>query len=120
MASETLELLSSGTAAIVPEGGLDDKLALGRPLRVKLGLDPTAPAVTLGWAVVLRKLRRFQELGHTPVLILGDFTARVGDPSGRADTRPRLTKQEVSNHSSAVCGASALGSHVTSGRLVSC
>jgi tyrosyl-tRNA synthetase len=95
MASDSLELLSSGTSAIVPAGGLEDKLALGRPLRVKLGLDPTAPAVTLGWAVVLRKLRRFQEAGHIPVLIVGDFTARVGDPSGRAETRPRLTKEEV-------------------------
>jgi len=95
MTSETLELLSSGTSAIVPDGGLEDKLALGRPLRVKLGLDPTASAVTLGWAVVLRKLRRFQDLGHIPVLIVGDFTARVGDPTGRSDTRPRLTKDEV-------------------------
>ena len=62
---------------------------------MKLGLDPTAPAVTLGWAVVLRKLRQFQDLGHTAVLIVGDFTARVGDPSGKSETRPRLTKDEV-------------------------
>jgi tyrosyl-tRNA synthetase len=95
MAARTHTLLSSGTAQIVPERGLDDKLALDRPLRVKLGLDPTAPAVTLGWAVVLRKLRQFQDLGHTAVLIVGDFTARVGDPSGRTETRPRLSKNEV-------------------------
>src|SRR5207247_6355660 len=67
----------------------------GRPLRVKLGLDPTAGEVTLGWAVVLRKLREFQDLGHIAVLIVGDFTARVGDPSGKSETRPRLSKEEV-------------------------
>lgn len=93
--SEALEVLRSGTAEIVPEAGLEEKLALGRPLRVKLGLDPTAASVTLGWAVVLRKLRAFQELGHTAVLIVGDFTARVGDPSGKSETRPRLSKEEV-------------------------
>jgi len=90
--------LRSGAAEIVPEGGLEQKLALGRPLRVKLGLDPTAPAVTLGWAVVLRKLRRFQDAGHTAVLIVGDFTARVGDPSGRTETRPRLSKEQVDGY----------------------
>jgi tyrosyl-tRNA synthetase len=83
------------TAASVPEGGLEERLALGRPLRVKLGLDPTAPAVTLGWAVVLRKLRQFQDAGHQAVLIVGDFTTRVGDPSGRSETRPPLTKDEI-------------------------
>jgi tyrosyl-tRNA synthetase len=93
--ADPLAILTSGAAEIVPRDGLDTKLALGRPLRVKLGLDPTAPAVTLGWAVVLRKLRRFQDLGHIAVLIVGDFTARVGDPSGRSDTRPRLLKDEV-------------------------
>jgi tyrosyl-tRNA synthetase len=96
--ADPLAILSSGAAEIVPRDGLETKLALGRPLRVKLGLDPTAPAVTLGWAVVLRKLRRFQDLGHMAVLIVGDFTARVGDPSGRADTRPRLSKDEVDDY----------------------
>jgi tyrosyl-tRNA synthetase len=95
MASDILTLLRDGTAEIVPDGGLEEKLALGRPLRVKLGLDPTAADVTLGWAVVLRKLRRFQDAGHTAVLIVGDFTARVGDPSGRSETRPRLEKDAV-------------------------
>ena len=65
-----------------PSDGLEEKLALGRPLRVKLGIDPTAPDLTLGHAVVLRKLRQFQDAGHVAVLIVGDFTARVGDPSG--------------------------------------
>ena len=83
---------------MVPEAELEAKLALDRPLRVKLGLDPTAPSVTLGWAVVLRKLREFQELGHTAVLIVGDFTAQVGDPSERAETRRRLNSGEVNEY----------------------
>jgi tyrosyl-tRNA synthetase len=87
--------LLAGAAEVVPADGLDAKLALGRPLRVKLGLDPTAEHVTLGWAVVLRKLRQFQDAGHTAVLIVGDFTARVGDPSGKSETRPRLDKDVV-------------------------
>jgi tyrosyl-tRNA synthetase len=95
MADDALAKLQSGAAEIAPEGGLAEKLALGRPLRVKLGLDPTAPTVTLGWAVVLRKLRQFQDAGHQAVLIVGDFTARVGDPSGRSSTRPTLSKEEV-------------------------
>ena len=95
MAPDPLALLKDGTAEIAPEGGLEEKLGLGRPLRVKLGLDPTAADVTLGWAVVLRKLRQFQDAGHTAVLIVGDFTARVGDPSGKSETRPRLEKEVV-------------------------
>src|ERR1700693_5403072 len=95
MAPDPLALLKDGTAEIKPEGGLEDKIGLGRPLRVKLGLDPTAADVTLGWAVVLRKLRQFQDAGHTAVLIVGDFTARVGDPSGRSETRPPLDKDTV-------------------------
>jgi tyrosyl-tRNA synthetase len=95
MAPDPLALLMDGTAEVVPEGELADKLALGRPLRVKLGLDPTASDVTLGWAVVLHKLRQFQDAGHVAVLIVGDFTARVGDPSGKSETRPRLDKDVV-------------------------
>ncbi len=91
-----LEALRSGAADIVPEGGLEAKLRLGRPLRVKLGVDPSRPDLTLGHTVVLRKLRQFQDAGHTAILIVGDFTARIGDPSGRSDTRPMLTEQEVS------------------------
>jgi tyrosyl-tRNA synthetase len=71
------------------------RLEEGRPLRVKLGVDPTARDVTLGWAVPLRKLRDFQDEGHTAVLIMGDFTARIGDPSGKSETRPRLDKETV-------------------------
>ncbi len=95
MASDTVALLKDGTSEVIPEGGLEEKLALGRPLRIKLGLDPTAADVTLGWGVVLRKLRRFQDAGHTAVLIVGDFTARVGDPSGKSEKRPRLDKDVV-------------------------
>ena len=90
-----LSSLLAGTAEVVPAEEFERKLSLGRPLRVKLGLDPTAPAVTLGWAVVLRKLRQFQDAGHIAVLIVGDFTARVGDPSGKTETRSRLSKEEV-------------------------
>jgi tyrosyl-tRNA synthetase len=79
----------------LPEGGLASKLLLGRPLRVKLGLDPTAPDVHLGHTVVLRKLREFQDRGHVVVLIIGDYTARVGDPSGRSSTRPQLSGEEI-------------------------
>lgn len=86
------------TDQVVPREELAAKLELGRPLRVKLGLDPTAPAVTLGWAVVLRKLRQFQEMGHTAVLIVGDFTAQVGDPSDRDAQRRRLTIDEVNEY----------------------
>jgi tyrosyl-tRNA synthetase len=87
--------LMRGVDVVKPSEALAEKLDLGRPLRVKLGLDPTAPAVTLGWAVVLRKLRHFQEHGHTAVLIVGDFTAQVGDPSGKSETRKRLTRDQV-------------------------
>ncbi|HYB28455.1 MAG TPA: tyrosine--tRNA ligase [Solirubrobacteraceae bacterium] len=79
----------------LPEGELERKLALGRPLRVKLGIDPTAPDIHLGFTVVLQKLREFQDLGHIVVLIIGDYTARVGDPSGRSSTRPVLSPAEI-------------------------
>ena len=95
MGPDDLSTLLAGAAEVVPAEEFERKLGLGRPLRVKLGLDPTAPVVTLGWAVVLRKLRQFQDAGHVAVLIVGDFTARVGDPSGKSETRPRLSKEEV-------------------------
>jgi tyrosyl-tRNA synthetase len=75
---------------VLPEGALEQKLQLGRPLRVKLGVDPTAPDVHLGFAVVLDRLREWQDAGHTVVLIVGDYTARIGDPSGRSSERPVL------------------------------
>lgn len=99
---EQLERILRNVDVVTPEADLREKLASGRSLRVKLGLDPTAPAVTLGWAVVLRKLRHFQELGHTAVLIVGDFTAQVGDPSGKSETRRRLSNDEVQGYARSV------------------
>ncbi len=101
MRNQDIEKLLSGADTVVPETEFRERIASG-PLRVKLGLDPTAPAVTLGWAVVLRKLRQFQELGHTAVLIVGDFTAQVGDPSGKSDTRVRLSASEVRGYAESV------------------
>jgi tyrosyl-tRNA synthetase len=84
---------------VLPEGELERRLARGRPLRVKLGIDPTAPDIHLGFTVVLQKLREFQDLGHVVVLIVGDYTARVGDPSGRSTTRPVLDPAEIDANS---------------------
>src|SRR3954465_14729002 len=90
-----VDRLLGGTEQAIPYGALAEKLALGRPLRVKLGIDPSRPDLTLGHAVVLRKLRQFQDAGHTAVLIVGDFTGLIGDPSGQPDTRPMLTPEEM-------------------------
>lgn len=87
--------LLAGTAEVVPSEEFDAKLGLGRPLRVKLGIDPSRPDLHLGHAVVLRKLRQFQDFGHVAVLIIGDFTGRVGDPSGQSETRPFMTEDEI-------------------------
>jgi tyrosyl-tRNA synthetase len=89
------EFLARNAVDCLPAGELERKLALGRPLRVKLGLDPTAPDVHLGHTVVLQKLREFQDRGHVVVLIVGDYTARVGDPSGRSTLRPQLSGEEI-------------------------
>jgi tyrosyl-tRNA synthetase len=83
---------------VLPEGGLEQKLKLGRPLRVKLGIDPTSPDVHLGFAVVLDRLREWQDAGHTVVLIVGDYTARIGDPSGRSAERPVLSDEELDHN----------------------
>ena len=80
---------------VLPDGGLEGKLKMGRPLRVKLGIDPTSPDVHLGFAVVLDRLREWQDAGHTVVLIVGDYTARIGDPSGRSAERPVLADEEL-------------------------
>lgn len=94
--------LTRNAAAAQPAGALETRLAdvakEGRPLRVKLGIDPTAPDVHLGHVVVLQKLREFQDLGHKVVLIIGDYTARVGDPSGRSATRPVLTREQIDDN----------------------
>ena len=92
---EQVRILCRGTAKVISPEALRERLARGRPLRVKLGVDPTAPDIHFGHTVVLEKLRQFQELGHDVVLIIGDFTAMIGDPTGRSATRPPLTHAEV-------------------------
>ena len=99
VSSDVIETLTLGAAEVLPAGGLEKKLAeahaANRPLRVKLGFDPTKPDLHIGHAVVLWALRRFQDAGHQVVLIIGDFTARIGDPTGKQEARPPLTKDEV-------------------------
>ena len=92
---QQLAQLTTGTAKVLSEKELLEKLRLGRPLRIKLGVDPTAPDIHLGHTVALEKLPQFQILGHQAVLLIGDFTATVGDPTGRSSTRPPLTREEV-------------------------
>ncbi len=92
---DALHLLTAGAAQVISGSELREKLALGRPLRVKLGADPTSPDLHLGHTIALRKLRQFQELGHEAVLIIGDYTAMIGDPSGRSVTRPQLSRDQV-------------------------
>jgi tyrosyl-tRNA synthetase len=94
-AGEAARFLTRNAVDALPVGELERQLARGRPLRVKLGVDPTTPDIHLGHTVVLTKLREFQELGHTVVLIVGDYTARVGDPSGRSSTRPFVDPDEI-------------------------
>jgi tyrosyl-tRNA synthetase len=94
-AGEDARFLTRNAVEALPEGRLASQLQDGRPLRVKFGIDPTAPDIHLGHTVVLRKLREFQDLGHTVVLIIGDYTARVGDPSGRSATRPVLSGEQI-------------------------
>ncbi len=92
---QQLHVIQSGTSQIVPESALLEKLKRGKPLNIKLGVDPTAPDIHLGHAVPLRKLRAFQDLGHQVILIIGDGTALIGDPSGRNSTRPQLTSEQI-------------------------
>jgi tyrosyl-tRNA synthetase len=94
-AAEASRFLLRNTVEALPKGELERLLASGRVLRVKLGVDPTTPDIHLGHTVVLRKLREFQDLGHQVVLIIGDYTGRVGDPSGRSSTRPQVDPQEI-------------------------
>ncbi|MEA2507559.1 MAG: tyrosyl-tRNA synthetase [Actinomycetota bacterium] len=97
-----LQPLLYGAEHVVRREDLEERIKERRPLRVKLGLDPTRPDVTLGWAIPLRKLRDFQDAGHIAVLIVGDFTTRIGDPSGQNQTRPQLSKEEVVGFAQAV------------------
>src|SRR6266566_539706 len=97
---EQLEFLKKGTVDLIREEDLRKKLErsakTGKPLRVKLGLDPTAPDIHLGHTVVLHKLRQFQELGHHVILVIGDFTGMIGDPTGKSETRKSLSRDDIS------------------------
>ena len=90
--------LSRGSDEILPEGGLEEKLKLGRPLNVYVGFDPTAPDLHLGHTVVINKMKAFQDFGHNVIFLIGDFTALIGDPSGRNVTRPPLTREEINQN----------------------
>src|ERR1044071_6336928 len=87
--------LTRNAVDVLPHGGLEEKLKRGRPLRVKLGIDVTSPDIHVGRAVPLQRMRAFQDEGHTGVLIIGDYTTRIGDPSGRSAERPILTDEEI-------------------------
>lgn len=93
--AEQLEVLTRGTVTVHSQKELAERLARGKPLRIKLGVDPTSPDIHLGHAVALRKLKQFQDMGHHIVLIIGDFTAMIGDPTGRSTTRPPLSYEEI-------------------------
>src|SRR5215211_5950575 len=90
-----LDALTRNAVHLLPEGGLEQKLALGRPLRVKLGIDVTSTDIHLGRAIPLQRMRAFQDAGHIGVLIVGDYTTRIGDPSGRSTERPILSDEEI-------------------------
>jgi len=92
---EQIAELSRGADEILPDGGLEEKLKLGRPLNIKVGFDPTAPDLHVGHTVLINKMRQFQEFGHNVVFLIGDFTGMIGDPSGRNATRPPLTPEEI-------------------------
>src|SRR2546427_4560638 len=99
LVEEQLAYIKKGVTEIIPEetlkASLDKSLKTGKPLRVYLGVDPTAPDLHLGHTVVLRKLKHFQDLGHTVIFLIGDFTGMIGDPTGRSVTRPPLTREEI-------------------------
>src|SRR5436305_5911155 len=96
---EQLAYITKGSAEIIREAELREKLeksrATGKPLRIKAGFDPTAPDLHLGHTVLMRKLRHFQQLGHTVIFLIGDFTALIGDPTGKNSTRPPLTREQI-------------------------
>src|SRR5437870_9462267 len=92
---ETIQKITRGTTEIISQDDLNKKLALGRPLIIKAGFDPTAPDIHLGHTVLMRKMRQFQDLGHRVVYVIGDFTGMIGDPTGRSKTRPPLSREEI-------------------------
>lgn len=89
------DLLTRGVEEILPAEGLRERLALGKPLRIKAGFDPTAPDLHLGHTVLLNKMRQFQELGHHVIFLIGDFTGRIGDPTGKNITRKPLSAEDI-------------------------
>src|SRR5213595_2247348 len=93
-----LSELTRNAVDVLPAGGLEAKLKLGRPLRVKLGIDVTSPDIHIGRAIPLQRMRAFQDEGHVGVLIVGDYTTRIGDPSGRSATRPILDPEEIDSN----------------------
>ena len=95
---QQLEVIRRGAVEIISEADLIAKLQKGKPLRVQAGFDPTAPDLHLGHTVLLQKMKQFQELGHHVIFLIGDFTAKVGDPSGRSETRPQLTDEEITKN----------------------
>lgn len=97
--NKALEILLQGAVDCLPAGQLQKKLESGKKLRIKLGMDPTAPDLHLGHAVVLRKMRQFQDLGHEIIFLIGDYTARIGDPTGKSKTRPPLSDQDIERNS---------------------
>ena len=92
---EQIKIIRRGIVDLVSEEDLRKKLARNKPLNIKVGFDPTAPDLHLGHTVVIHKMRHFQELGHNVTFLIGDFTGRIGDPSGRSETRPPLTEEQV-------------------------
>ncbi|MCX5922745.1 MAG: tyrosine--tRNA ligase, partial [Candidatus Dependentiae bacterium] len=98
MHNKNLELLKSGTVQVIPEADLEKKLLSGKKLNIKLGADPTSPDLHLGHAVVLSKLKQFQDLGHEIIFLIGDFTARIGDPTGKSKTRPPLSEEDIKHN----------------------
>jgi tyrosyl-tRNA synthetase len=95
---ETLAILTSGIAQCIPQEDLIKKLESGKKLQIKLGMDPTAPDLHLGHAVVLKKMKQFQDLGHNCIFLIGDYTARIGDPTGKSKTRPPLTQEQITEN----------------------
>ena len=90
-----MQIICHGTDEVLLESELAERLSSGRPLRVKAGFDPTAPDLHLGHVVLLEKMRQFQELGHEVIFLIGDFTGRIGDPSGKSATRPPMTSEQI-------------------------
>src|SRR6201991_5356706 len=95
---EQLEIVKRGSEELIVEAELVEKLKTGRPLRVKAGFDPTAPDLHIGHTVLLNKMRQFQELGHTVIFLIGDFTGMIGDPTGKNATRPALTPEQIAQN----------------------